>query len=373
LEFGKRWAVSSKTEIAADLATERREALAAWDVLEHDAKTFRDKVALRVITPGSTAGEPLDILSSLESAAATWQRDPESARASLSAGISLVLRLLDLDPDPAKSRAHVMLSLFAENRIVGGLPSGLGDLVGDLLDPPIAMAGALPINTFMSAKERHVLAASLNTLIASPTFAAWREGAPLDVESWFTPDPTTNKVPAVILSVAHLEDEERAMVLGVVLEEVLNWVRGLPGSKHLKALLVFDEVFGFVPPHPANPPTKQPLVMLLKQARAYGIGVVLATQNPMDIDYRVLSNAGIWWIGRLQTDADRRRVVEGLAQNTAKGDQSSATLTRTIKQLAPRWFVMRNARASEEVTLMQPRWAISFLRGPMTPSEIRRV
>jgi hypothetical protein len=363
----------SSTEIASDLATERREALAAWDVLEHDVKTFRDKVALRVITPGSTAGEPLDILSSLESAAANWQRDPESARASLSAGVSLVLRLLGLDPDPAKSRAHVILSLFAENRIVGGLPSGLGELVGDLLDPPIAMAGALPINTFMSAKERGALAASLNTLIASPTFAAWRDGAPLDVESWFRPDPTTNKVPAVILSVAHLEDEERAMVLGVVLEEVLNWVRGLPGSKHLKALLVFDEVFGFVPPHPANPPTKQPLVMLLKQARAYGVGVVLATQNPMDIDYRVLSNAGIWWIGRLQTDADRRRVVEGLAQQTAGGEQSSAALARTIKQLAPRWFVMRNARASEEVTLMQPRWAISFLRGPMTPLEIRRV
>jgi hypothetical protein len=193
------------------------------------------------------------------------------------------------------------------------------------------------------------------------------------VGKWLVSDPVTKQVPAVIVSVAHLEDEERVMVLGVLLEEVLNWVRSLPGSKHLRALIVFDEVFGFIPPHPANPATKQPLVTLLKQARAYGVGVVLATQNPMDIDYRVLSNAGIWQVGRLQTDADRKRVVEGLAQTTGGDEQSAASLARLIKQLAPRWFVMRNTRASQTTTLMQPRWAMSFLRGPMTPSELRRV
>lgn len=137
---------------------------------------------------------------------------------------------------------------------MGGLPSGLGDLVGDLIDPPLEITGALQIHTFISAKESSALAASLNTLIASPTFAAWRDAAPLDVESWFRKVPTTNKIPAVILSVAHLEDEERAMVLGVVLDEVLNWVRGIPGSKHLKAQLMIDEVFGFVPPHPKTRP-----------------------------------------------------------------------------------------------------------------------
>jgi len=355
------------------MAKEREEALHAWGINRMHVEAFAERVQLRVITPGSTAGEPLDLLSSLANAAANWQRDPESARASLSAAVSLVLRLLGLDPDPAKSRAHVLISLFAEHRIQAGLPSDLSDLLRDLQDPPIAMAGALPVNDFMSKKERDALAAALNTLLASPTFASWRQGAPLEIDQWLVPDPITKKVPAVIVSVAHLEDEERAMVLGVLFEEVLNWVRSLPGSKHLRALIVFDEVFGFIPPHPANPPTKQPIVTLMKQARAYGVGLVLATQNPMDIDYRVLSNAGIWFVGRLQTDADRKRVVEGLAQTTGTDEQSPAALARLIKQLAPRWFVMRNTRASQETTLMQPRWAMSFLRGPMTPSELRRV
>jgi hypothetical protein len=368
----------TRAMLAADTAKEREEALQAWGIGDSQLRDFSERVRLRVITPGSNAGEPLDLLSSLQNAAQHWQSDPEGARASLSAAISLVLRLLGLDPDPSKSRAHALLSLFAEHRIQAGLPSDLGDLLKDLLEPPIEMAGALPINQFMSRKERESLAAVLNTLLASPTFAAWRQGAPLAVGDWLAGngpagDAESSRVPAVIVSVAHLEEEERAMVLGLLFEEVLSWVRSLPGSKHLRALIVFDEVFGFIPPHPANPATKQPLVTLMKQARSYGVGLVLATQNPMDIDYRVLSNAGLWFIGRLQTDADRKRVVEGLAQTTGGDEQSAASLTRLIKQLAPRWFVMRNTRASQNTMLMQPRWAISYLRGPMTPSELKRL
>ena len=175
---------------------------------------FAQQVDLRVITPGSTAGEPLHVLSALEHPAANWHEDPESARTSLSAAVSLVLRLLGLDPDPAKSRHHVLISLLAERRLKQGLPSDLGSLLGDLLEPPIAYAGSLPLDSFVSAKERGALAASLNTLLASPTFASWREGARLDVGKWLTPSPTTQKTPAVIVSVAHLEDDERALVLG---------------------------------------------------------------------------------------------------------------------------------------------------------------
>jgi hypothetical protein len=156
------------------------------------------------------------------------------------------------------------------------------------------------------------------------------------------------------------------MVLGVLLEEVLSWVRTLPGSQRLRALIVFDEVYGFLPPHPHNPPTKRPLVALMKQARAFGVGVVVATQNPMDLDYRTLSNAGLWCIGRLQTDADRARVVEGLS-----GVGDAGELAATIKRLAPRWFVVRNVHAQEGSVLLQPRWAMSFIRGPMTRNEIR--
>jgi hypothetical protein len=160
-------------------------------------------------------------------------------------------------------------------------------------------------------------------------------------------------------------------VLGMVLEEVLTWVRTLSGTRRLRALVVFDEVFGFLPPHPANPPTKRPLVALMKQARAFGVGVVLATQNPMDLDYRALSNAGVWAIGRLQTDADRARVLDGLASNEA-GAASARALARRIKRLRQRWFVLRDVHSPRGPILYQPRWAISFMRGPMTPREIRR-
>jgi len=152
---------------------------------------------------------------------------------------------------------------------------------------------------------------------------------------------------------------------------VLSWVRGLPGSQHLKALIVFDEVYGFLPPHPASPPTKRPLVALMKQARAYGVGVVIATQNPMDLDYRALGNAGLWCLGRLQTDADRQRVIEGIADE-ARAGESPEELAATLKKLAPRWFVVRNVHAKGGAVLVQPRWAMSFLRGPMTRHEIRR-
>ena len=179
------------------------------------------------------------------------------------------------------------------------------------------------------------------------------------------------KTPAVIVSVAHLDDEERALVLGVLLEEVLTWVRSLPGTQRLRALVVFDEVYGFLPPHPANPPTKRPLVALMKQARAFGVGVVVATQNPMDLDYRALGNAGVWCVGRLQTDADCERVVDGLSAGPG-GREEARALANVVKRLAPRWFVMRDAHAGGRLVLMQPRWAMSFLRGPMTRTELER-
>jgi hypothetical protein len=264
------------------------------------------------------------------------------------------------------------LSVLAERRLRQGQSAELPALLADLEQPPIAEIGALPVDRFLPKKERNALASALNGLLASPTFAAWREGATLDIDAWLRPEPVPgggSKTPAVIVSVAHLDDEERALVLGVLLEELLTWVRSLSGSRALRALVVFDEVYGFLPPHPANPPTKRPLVALMKQARAFGVGVIIGTQNPMDLDYRALGNAGVWCVGRLQTDADRERVVDGLAAND---DRSSAALHATVQRLAPRWFVLRNLHDGGEPVLLQPRHAMSFLRGPMTRAKLRR-
>jgi len=256
-------------ELAIALATERQRGLTAWGITETDLAAFHAGVRVRLITPGSTAGEPLHVLSLLERRSAPWDFDPESARASLSAAVSLVLRLVGVDPDPARSKEHVLLSLLAERRMRGGQTADLAALIADLNNPPVETVGVLPIDEFLTKSQRRELAASLNTVLASPTFATWRAGVSLDVASWMTPGPD-GKTPAVVLSVAHLDDEERALVLGVVLEEVLSWVRSLSGTQRLRGLVVFDEVYGFLPPHPANPPTKRPIVALMKQARAFG-------------------------------------------------------------------------------------------------------
>ena len=350
-------------------AEARQQALLTAGIGEAELKQFSERTAVRVITPGATAGESLHVLSALERRSSRWDTDPESARNALSAAVSLVLRLLGRDPDPAKSREHVLLSVLAERRLAAGQNADIGALMQDLTNPPITQIGALPVNSFLKKRERSTLAASLNNLLASPTFCSWRRGASLDIAEWVA--PRNGRTPAVIVSVAHLDEEERALVLGVLLEEILSWVRGLQGTERLRALLVFDEVYGFLPPHPANPPTKRPIVALMKQARAFGVGVVVATQNPMDLDYRALSNAGVWCIGRLQTDADRARVLDGIAGASLNDGETAAALGRHLQRLAPRWFIVKNAHVPNVgAILLNPRHTMTVMRGPMTRGEI---
>ena len=360
----------SNEEIAAEVAKTRADGLLGWGLAEDDLRQFHDTTQLRVITPGASSGELLHLLSGLERPSERWRTDPEAARDSLSAAVSLLLRLIGRDPDPAKSKEHVLLMVLAQRRLVSGQTADLAALLEEIVKPPIDKIGALTVDSFLSKSDRKALAASVNSLLASPSFAQWREGATLDVGEWLK--PVHGRTPGVIVSVAHLDDEERALVLGVVLEEVLAWVRTLPGTQRLRALVVFDEVYGFLPPHPANPPTKRPLVSLMKQARAFGVGVVVATQNPMDLDYRALGNAGLWCVGRLQTDADRERVLDGLTATGTGFSYERAELDNLVKRLAPRWFLMRDSHAEQGLVLMQPRWTMTHMRGPMTRNEIRQ-
>lgn len=359
--------------VAAETAQGWRDGLAAWGLSAADVAALRASTAVRVITPGTTACEPLHVLSSLETPSPLWSVDEEAARESLSSALSLLLRRIGRDGDGARSREHVLLALLAERRLRAGQPAALEDLVADLQRPPIARVGALSVDQFLPASERDAVAQDLNTLIASPTFATWRQGVPLDVGAWLAPRPD-GRTPAVIVSVAHLDDDDRALVLSLVLEQLLAWVRSLPGRSDLRALVLFDEVFGFLPPHPASPPTKRPLLALLKQARAFGVGLALATQNPMDLDYKALSNAGLWFIGRLQTDADRERVVEGLSGvGSSGGALDPGALASVLKALPPRHFYVRDVRASGEALVLESRWTLSWLRGPMTRQELRRL
>jgi hypothetical protein len=370
---GVRRAGRTLEEVAAETAARWREGLARWGLGAPDVAALRDGVAFRIITPGTTAAEPLHVLSSLEAPSALWELDDEAARESLSAALSLLLRMIDHEADPTRSREHVLLALLAERRLRAGEPCPLESLVADLQRPPLARVGALPLDDFLPASERAALAGALNTLIASPTFATWRQGAPLDPGAWLAPR-ADGRTPAVIVSVAHLDDAERSLVLSLVLEQLLAWVRSLPGTSDLRALVLFDEVYGFLPPHPASPPTKRPLMALLKQARAFGVGLLLATQNPMDLDYKALSNAGLWFVGRLQTDADRARVVEGLAGASAAGESvDPQALGAVLKTLPGRTFYVRNVHDARGPGLLEVRWPLAWLRGPLTRQELRRL
>ncbi len=360
----------STDQAAQELATKWRDGLARWNLGPSDVRALRESSVLRLITPGTSAGEPLHVLSPLEQHSNLWEIDEEAARESLSAAISLLLRMVEREADPTRGREHVLLSHLAERRLRAGKRASLEELLVDLREPPIDRVGALSVDEFLPPKERAELSQDLNALVASPTFATWRQGAPLDVGAWMAGDGTA-RTPATIVSVAHLEDEERMLVLSLVLEQALAWVRGLSGTTELRALIVFDEVFGFLPPHPANPPTKRPMLALLKQARAFGVGCVLATQNPIDLDYKALSNAGVWFVGRLQTDADRERVVEGLVGSDGGANLDASELAGVIKSLPPRTFFLRDVHATE-ARLLETRWTLSWLRGPMTRQEIKR-
>ncbi len=358
------------SEVAEEAAAGWTAGLARWGLGAGDVAALADAMAPRLLTPGGTFGEPVHVLSPLERPGDLWDVDEEAARDELSAAVSLLLRLVGQRGDP-RERAHVVVAHLAERRARSGKSSTLAELLGDLATPPIARLGALPFDEYFPEKERRALVVELNTLLASPKLASWLRGAPLDPGSWLAPR-ADGKSPVVVASVAHLDGEEREAVLAVLLDAVLAWTRSLSGTSELRALVVLDEAFGFLPPHPANPATKPPLLALLKQARAFGVGVVVATQNPMDLDYKALSNAGAWFVGRLSTDADRERVVEALTDaGAAGGGLSSHDLATTLKQLPPRTFFVRDVHRKEApCVLVETRWCLSWLRGPMTRREM---
>ncbi|MBP2676855.1 MAG: uncharacterized protein H6Q84_3695, partial [Deltaproteobacteria bacterium] len=211
----------------------------------------------------------------------------------------------------------------------------------------------------------------LNNLLAAPGFSAWLEGDPLDIDRmFFTP---SGKPRVSIFSIAHLNDAERMFFVTLLLTQLLGWMRAQPGTSSLRALFYMDEIFGYFPPV-ANPPSKAPLLTLLKQARAFGLGVVLATQNPVDLDYKGLSNTGTWFLGRLQTDRDKERVLDGLEGAAAGGSGrfDRRRMEQILAGLGQRVFLMNNVHEDAPV-VFQSRWAMSYLRGPLTRAQIKRL
>jgi len=359
----------SLEDFAKEQAGTWKQGLADWG--QDPARIARLKAAadLTIYTPGSNAGVPVSILKSLGAPAPAVQADGEALQDRVSTAVTSLLGLLGVAADPIQSREHILLSNLFTSAWSSGLDLSLASLIQQIQKPPFARVGVLDLESFYPAKERFELAMLLNNLLAAPGFQSWLEGEPLDIgRMLFTPE---GKARVSIFSIAHLSDAERMFFVSMLLNEVLGWVRAQPGTGSLRAIVYMDEIFGFFPPV-AEPPSKRPLLTLLKQARAFGVGILLATQNPVDLDYKGLANAGTWFIGRLQTERDKNRLLEGLegvAAGTGSGFDRQA-MGETLAGLGKRIFLMYNVHEDAPVTF-QTRWTMSYLAGPLTRAQIK--
>ncbi|HOR97137.1 MAG TPA: DUF87 domain-containing protein [Kiritimatiellia bacterium] len=354
----------SLADLAAATAQTWRNGLAEWGQDPSRIRRLRDGAEFVIYTPGHASVRPLQILRSFAAPPPALRSDDAALHDRVLTAVSGLLGLLGLDADPVQSRDAILLSNLFCHAWREGRDLDLAALIRDVQKPPFARVGVLDLETFYPSAERMGLVMRLNNVLASPGFSAWMEGEPLDVQRLlFSP---TGKPRHAILYLAHLSDTERMFFVTLLLNEVTAWMRAQSGTGSLRALLYMDEIFGYFPPT-ANPPSKTPMLTLLKQARAYGLGVVLATQNPVDLDYKGLSNCGTWFIGRLQTERDKKRVIEGL-EGAAASSGAGFDRARTEQLLAGlgnRLFLMRNVH-EEEPVLFQTRWALSYLRGPLT-------
>ncbi len=334
-------------------------------------RRLHEAAEMAVYTPGSRTGRPLAMLGSIEAPAAAILDDPEARRERIESLVSAILALVGIDGEPGRSREHVLLSTIVDALWKSGQQIDFGTLVRAIPAPPIERVGFLDLENFFPAGERFQLASRLNTIAAAPGFEAWLDGEPLDIGRLLW---TADGRPRVaVVSIAHLADAQRMAFVTLLAGATVSWMRGQGGTSSLKAMFLMDEVFGYVPPT-ANPPSKTPILTLMKQARAYCLGVVLATQNPVDLDYKGLSNAGLWFLGRLQTARDKARVLDGLegAAQTAGGSFDRGRLDKLLSGLEQRRFLMHSVHGDEE-TLFQSRWTMAYLRGPLLRDEIRRL
>jgi len=361
----------SAADFAAQQAALWKKGLGDWEQSGERIKKLRDAADFAVYTPGSNAGLPVSILKSFAAPSAELLDDAELLRERIGTTVTSLLGLIGVEADPIRSREHILLSSILDSAWRGGRDLDLPALIHQIQTPPMTKVGVLDVESFFPSKERFALAMQLNNLLAAPGFAAWMEGEALDIgRMLYGP---SGKPRIAIFSIAHLNDAERMFFVSLLLNQTLGWVRGQSGTTSLRAILYMDEIFGYFPPV-ANPPSKAPLLTLLKQARAFGLGVVLATQNPVDLDYKGLANTGTWFIGRLQTERDKARVMEGLEGAAASSGKKfdRRQMEQILAGLGNRVFLLNNVH-EDAPEVFQTRWTLSYLRGPLTRTQIKQL
>ncbi|OYP33041.1 ATP-binding protein [Rhodopirellula sp. MGV] len=355
-------------QYAGSVAKRWRDGLASWGIRPERISTLRNAVEMAVYTPGSQSGLPLTVLKTLDAPSSAVVNDSDAIAEHATGIVSALMALLGINADPLSSPEHILIARILIDRWQQGVDVEIAELIRLINAPPFDRVGVLDLESFLPAADRKQLALRLNSLLASPAFMPWLEGDSLSIDQLlYTSD---GKPKISILSIAHLTDREREFFVTILLQELVSWMRNQGGTSSLRAMFYMDEVAGYFPPV-ANPPTKPPMLTLLKQARAYGLGITLATQNPVDLDYKAMSNIGTWLIGRLQTERDKARVLEGLEGAAVTGGQEfdRGEVEQTLAALGNRVFLMNNVHDSGPVTF-QTRWAMSFLAGPLSKSQL---
>jgi hypothetical protein len=362
----------SVEQVAAETATLWKESLAKIGIGAERLTALQNSVEYAVYTPGSDAGIPVSILASLQAPSVSWDGNREMLREKISSTVTALLGLVGLrDVDPVRSREHILLANIFEHAWSQGRDLDLSELILQTQSPPFQKLGVFDVNTFFPEKDRFGLAMSLNNILAAPAFQVWIEGQPLDIPSLlYTADGRPRHC---VFYIAHLSDTERMFFVTLLFSAFETWMRTQSGSTSLRTILYFDEIFGYLPPV-SNPPSKEPMLRMLKQARAFGVGLVLVTQNPVDVDYKALSNAGTWFIGKLQTDQDKQRLLDGL-QGAMSGDINRSVFDRLISTLGKRVFLLHNVHAPASATkdgpqLFRTRFVMNYLAGPLTRAQI---
>lgn len=358
-------------EYAAQTAELWKSGLASWNQGPERIEKYNESVERLIFTPGASHGLPMTVLKSFDAPPAVLINDTDAFRERVQSAVSGLLALLGIDADPVRSREHIFLSNVLKTSWERGKDLSIADMIREIQSPPFKSVGVMDLETFYPEKERTKLAMDLNNLLASPSFAGWMTGQPLNVQELFF--SKEGKPRHSIISIGHLDDSQRMFFVTILLNEVLAWMRTQPGTGSLRALVYMDEVFGYFPPT-ANPPSKLPMLTLLKQARAFGLGCMLATQNPVDLDYKGLSNAGTWFLGRLQTERDKMRVMEGLegASAAAGSTFDKQAMERTLAGVGSRVFLM-NSVHEDKPRVFHTRWAMSYLCGPLSRQQTKKL
>ena len=359
----------SPDDYAAAQAAQWQKGLGEWGQSADRIKKLRATVDMAIYTPGSNAGLPVSILSSLNCPPAEVMDDAEALADRIESTVSSMLGLINVNADPIQSPEHILLSNIVAVCWKKGQNLTLENLVRQIQQPPIRKIGVVDLDSFMPEAKRTALSMKLNNLLASPGFSTWLEGEALDIQRmYYTPE---GKPRITIFCIAHLSDTERMFFVSLLMNQMLGWMRAQQGTTSLRAIFYMDEIYGYLPPT-AMPPSKKPLMILLKQARAFGLGILLATQNPADLDYKALANIGTWWLGRLQTERDKTRVLDGLegAANTAGGKFDRQLMEQTLAGLGNRVFLMNNVHEDHPV-VFTVRWLMSYLSGPLSRPQIK--